>query len=469
MIIKFSNLGAIKETELDLRPLTVIIGPNNTNKTYITHSLYGLWKGMAFSLGKMDPDFRHQGANVATLDVGDAFMKEFIDSLGLKLTEFRDDLGTFFRDPSSSLFSNTGFEMNISPDQVKEALGHMVSNKEALDRMASNNKETPLTFLYENDVLTIRYENSQNLEVARAWLLFDLELNMFPQPLLLPAERDALMITHKLIAYLHHKAVERVRRTSPKTSDAVMTEIRKIVAVALERGETFCPQPIEDFWDFLTDLEVRPDIQIEMDEKNKFQPLASLIENHILDGTKTVLTPTNLGRREIKINLKGNLSIDLCNASSSIKQLAPLLLYLRHRAAENDLLIIDEPEMGLHPESQAKLLEALCILANLGVKVLLTTHSPYFMSHLNNLVSGDTENPDVLKRQASSLYMKDQRAFLSLEQVSAYEMKDNKLCSLKDEDHGIRWDTLSDVSGDIQQKYFEIHEKREAVSHDDKK
>ncbi len=29
MKIKFSNLGSIKETELDLRPLTVIIGPNN--------------------------------------------------------------------------------------------------------------------------------------------------------------------------------------------------------------------------------------------------------------------------------------------------------------------------------------------------------------------------------------------------------------------------------------------------------
>jgi predicted ATPase len=44
MKIKFSNLGSIQETELDLRPLTVIIGPNNSGKTYIAYSTYGLWQ-----------------------------------------------------------------------------------------------------------------------------------------------------------------------------------------------------------------------------------------------------------------------------------------------------------------------------------------------------------------------------------------------------------------------------------------
>ncbi|MFN7502818.1 MAG: AAA family ATPase, partial [Dolichospermum sp.] len=44
MKIKFSNLGSIQETELDLRPLTVIIGPNNSGKTYSAYSTYGLWQ-----------------------------------------------------------------------------------------------------------------------------------------------------------------------------------------------------------------------------------------------------------------------------------------------------------------------------------------------------------------------------------------------------------------------------------------
>jgi Fe-S cluster assembly ATPase SufC len=135
-----------------------------------------------------------------------------------------------------------------------------------------------------------------------------------------------------------------------------------------------------------------------------------------------------------------------------------LLLYLRYRASKGDFLVIDEPEMNLHPESQAKLLEALSILVSLGVRILLTTHSPYVMAHLENLVNGNHENPEILKRQCSYLYLQDERAFLPIDQVSAYEMKDNKLVSLNDPDSGIKWDTLSDVSVDIQQKFFQIYE-----------
>jgi ABC-type multidrug transport system ATPase subunit len=120
--------------------------------------------------------------------------------------------------------------------------------------------------------------------------------------------------------------------------------------------------------------------------------------------------------------------------------------------------VIDEPEMNLHPESQVKLLEAFSILVNLGVRVLLTTHSPYIMAHLNNIVNGNHEDQDILENQAQSLYLQDFQAFLKMDQVSAYEIKENKLLSLHDPDYGIRWDTLSDVSVDVQQKFFAIYE-----------
>ena len=40
MKIRFSNLGTIRETVIDLRPLTVIVGPNNSSKTYLAYSIY---------------------------------------------------------------------------------------------------------------------------------------------------------------------------------------------------------------------------------------------------------------------------------------------------------------------------------------------------------------------------------------------------------------------------------------------
>jgi hypothetical protein len=78
------------------------------------------------------------------------------------------------------------------------------------------------------------------------------------------------------------------------------------------------------------------------------------------------------------------------------------------------------------------------------------------MSHLSNLALTNEMAPPAKKRSARFLYLKDPNALLQMDQISAYEMKDNQLHSLKDPDYGIRWDTLSDVFVDLQQKYYQI-------------
>ena len=275
---------------------------------------------------------------------------------------------------------------------------------------------------------------------------------IFPDAFPFPAERNAFINTYKMLANRRYKLLKQTQRELFSSSSTRQIELLK------EQGDIRYPQPVEDFLDFLSEIELEKTVKITSSNKNEFQKLADEIEKQLQNKNKTNLKPTKLGGKEIKVLVKKGLEIDIYNASSSIKQLAPLLLYLRYRASKGDFLVIDEPEMNLHPESQAKLLESLAILVNLGVRILLTTHSPYIMAHLNNLVNGNHENSEILKRQSSSLYLQDERAFLPIDKVSAYEMKDNKLVSLNDPDYGIRWDTLSDVSVDIQQKFFQIYE-----------
>ncbi len=40
--ISVSNFGPIAEADLDLRPLTVFVGPSNTGKTYLSVLIYAL-------------------------------------------------------------------------------------------------------------------------------------------------------------------------------------------------------------------------------------------------------------------------------------------------------------------------------------------------------------------------------------------------------------------------------------------
>jgi len=448
MNIKFYNLGKIKETELDLRPMTVIIGPNNSNKTYIAYSIYALWENLG------DLHIRFNGKqierNLWSLPI-DNCISLLQTNYSLKNAAL-GNLENFFQDSSHQLFAKTRFGLTLSNEEIRQAIDRIVATKVSL------RKDQALSFSIKEDTLSVQAEG-YNLQSPREHLI-DSALSavicqtIFPFPLALPAERNAFVLIYKLLSNRRYKLLKETRRQifNSRVSNKKMELLK-------EQGDIGYPKPIEDFLDFLTDVEMAK----EPDTDQEFQKLANDIERHIQNRNKVYLNPMNLGGKEIRVRVKKGLDIDLHNASSSIRQLAPLLLYLRYRAKKNDFLIIDEPEMNLHPESQAKLLEVFGIMVNLGVRILITTHSPYLMSHLNNLVSGTLITPKILKDQAASLYLKDSRAFLSMNQVSAYEMRRNKLRSLKDEDYGICWDTLSDVSSDIQQKYFEIYEKEEKI------
>ena len=72
-------------------------------------------------------------------------------------------------------------------------------------------------------------------------------------------------------------------------------------------------------------------------------------------------------------------------AASLVRALAGLDLYIRRFFEPGDLLVIDEPEMNAHPDAQLRITELLAHLVNKGVRVVLTTHSPYVLDHLGTL------------------------------------------------------------------------------------
>ncbi len=94
------------------------------------------------------------------------------------------------------------------------------------------------------------------------------------------------------------------------------------------------------------------------------------------------------------LNNGNNEPIQMYLASSSINQLGTLYLYLKYWAkADENFLMIDEPEENLHPESQIKLINLLLEFGNLNNRVLITTHSPLLAEIINNyLVLGQLKD-----------------------------------------------------------------------------
>ena len=85
-----------------------------------------------------------------------------------------------------------------------------------------------------------------------------------------------------------------------------------------------------------------------------------------------------------------------------------LNFYLKHKAKKRQVLIIDEPELNLHPENQRKMARLIAMLVNAGLYVAITTHSDYIIRELNTLIMlHDSGNPRLRQIAKNLRYFPD--------------------------------------------------------------
>lgn len=76
----------------------------------------------------------------------------------------------------------------------------------------------------------------------------------------------------------------------------------------------------------------------------------------------------------------GHKNLIVANVASGVKALSVIgTLSRAGYIHKNTILIFDEPETSLHPEWQIRYANIICKLADFGVKILVTTHSPYML------------------------------------------------------------------------------------------
>lgn len=80
------------------------------------------------------------------------------------------------------------------------------------------------------------------------------------------------------------------------------------------------------------------------------------------------------------------LKLGLGEVSSSVRSLLIVWYWLKYVACQGEMLVLDEPELNLHPANQRRLARFIAALVNHGVKVFLTTHSDYIIKELNTLI-----------------------------------------------------------------------------------
>lgn len=88
------------------------------------------------------------------------------------------------------------------------------------------------------------------------------------------------------------------------------------------------------------------------------------------------------------LTISSEKQIPLKQASSGQQEAVWVSNIVFYYLTENTrvFLIVEEPESNLYPDTQKELTELLSLFHNAGNQVLITTHSPYVLGTLNNLI-----------------------------------------------------------------------------------
>ena len=149
--------------------------------------------------------------------------------------------------------------------------------------------------------------------------------------------------------------------------------------------------------------------------------------------------------------------------SSGQQELLPLWLTLESSIRDRDdsgLMYIEEPEAHLFPSAQNLLVEYLAGLVsgqNNRRRMIVTTHSPYVLSKLNNLLKAGSVGARRTK-SAKVANVLPKEAWLRPNSTAAYAIVDRGLVSLIGDDGLIDGDYLDQVSGDIGREFNELLE-----------
>ena len=124
------------------------------------------------------------------------------------------------------------------------------------------------------------------------------------------------------------------------------------------------------------------------------------------------------------------------------------------------LQIVEEPEQNLYPTSQVSAIRKLIQNTNSIGRLIVTTHSPYILSAVNNFILA-YDLRDNIKKCPKGI-TKDE--FIRYEDVSAYKIKDGRVFSILDDDaRMIDATEIDECSIDINRLFDNLMDIRESV------
>jgi len=412
MKVVVTDLGILKQAEFTVGDLTVICGANNTGKTYATYALYGFltfWnEAFVHSfIGNDDyGELMKQGSAKIMLDGLNKTKDNIID---IACKSYTINLPMVFG-ADERYFTKSSFYVRIEDVDfccIDKRVQTKSPNEVALCDIVKVRNESFLT-------INIIANSEEIKKVHKEWFLHQINSGIqdilfsevFPEPFIASIERTGAAMFQKELDIYRNWLLERVSNREK--------EINPFDLINSSYTDKRYALPVRRDVDFIRDLEnvakhESPITKETPEISKKFAELAGGAYRATREGI-------------YYIPKKSKVKLTMGESASSVRSLLNLGMYILHIARPGDFLMIDEPELNLHPKNQRLMARLLAKLVNAGVKVFITTHSDYILKEFNTLIM--LKNSDsTTGRRVMEKYDYQENELLDASRIKAYIAK----------------------------------------------
>ncbi|MDY4078239.1 MAG: AAA family ATPase [Clostridium sp.] len=385
MKLYLENFAKIKKADIELNGITVIAGENNTGKSTIGKALYCIFNSF-YDLDKklnnekvnkiMDIIYKSLITNLAVKNIDLRIIEKFSHEISLEENLSKDEL----KDKLKKILQVSYFdklqdnEIEIIAEEIiqvnsitKESLNKAILNryfssefKSQINNVNKENDKTKLRLEIKNKILEISFEKNSIIDIKN-----DININTDAIYIDSPFVMDDINSYYRIKGTNNHR-INLINKLTEKKQDSVENIFDEII------NNKKLENVISKLSFVATGKFKDLDFDIGYQEKDYIKP------------------------------------IYVSNLSTGLKNFTILQRLIENGyIVENGLLILDEPEIHLHPEWQIIFAEILVILhRDINLNILLNTHSPYFLNALE-VYSAKYKIEEKCKYYSSELKNKD--------------------------------------------------------------
>ncbi len=363
--VHVEDFGKIRTADICVKPLTLFIGDNNSGKSYMMTLIYGLlsirlyfdkyiyndsmesYKQACAILDKM---IEKDGAYVLLGDELKVFVSLLNEVIKKNKNKFIKELfntNVKLKDISFDFMDNSYIFQCVRVQDENEtdyiSMYCLSSGGARMGgyRIKAQDKGTNLEYQF-----FLAY-------IMECMLKKDIRNDRSKDIVYFPTARTGYVLTYKMLV----KTAMEDKFSTDETSRTLLT------------------RPNSDFLTKLGSMSMQK-------TSSRYNDIINFVENDILMGKISV---SELPSHDLMYTPKGNRApISMHVSSGVVTEIAPLVLFLRY--ANPSALLIEEPEISLHPKFQKLIARVLIRLANKGMFIAATTHSDIILQHINNMI-----------------------------------------------------------------------------------